>query len=397
MIDLDPAPIPPAWQRRLDQVQNTLREQLRWRLCDTYPGAQQPRYKHGGQWRINFASNDYLGLANHPILKRALAEGVERFGVGAGAAHLLGGHRSAHQALEQRIAQWTKRPAALLFSTGYMANLAIATAFTQKGDCLVQDKLNHASMIDGARLSQATLKRYPHADAEAARRQIDSHSEGLTLLMSDGVFSMDGDIAPLPELARHCRETQALLMVDDAHGLGVLGANGGGCIDHFRLSTRDVPILMGTLGKALGGFGAFVAGEEAIIEQLRQFGRSYLFTTATPPAVAHALISAIDLVQNEPQRRAQLHQVIEYFQTRAEAMGIPVTHSHTPIQPIVLGDESRTLQIAQALQKTGFDIGAIRPPTVPQGQCRLRITLRADHRQDDIEALLDALAGALDF
>lgn len=395
--------LPPLWQQRLQRQQQSWREQLRWRQCSTYSGAQQPRYELDGQLRRNFASNDYLGLANHPALKRALIEGAERFGVGSGAAHLLGGHRSSHAALEQRIAEWTGRPAALLFSTGYMANLAVASAFTQRGDFLLQDKLNHASMIDGARLSQAQLKRYPHGDAEAARRQLDACGEAsteesdnsLALLMTDGIFSMDGDIAPLPELAQHCRDTQTLLMVDDAHGLGVLGDNGGGCIEHFGLSSQDVPILMGTLGKALGGFGAFVAGDETTIEQLRQFGRSYLFTTAAPPAVAHALITAIDIAQSEGQRRQQLAQHIQHFQTRAQALKLPVLPSSTPIQPLLLGDEQRTLDVAQALRKKGFDLGAIRPPTVAQGQCRLRITLRADHQPEDIDALVKALASAL--
>ncbi|MGM0563157.1 MAG: 8-amino-7-oxononanoate synthase [Pseudomonadota bacterium] len=387
--------LPDSWQRRLSERLDQRHRQQRYRQSRTKDAPQAARYRSGGQTRRNFAGNDYLGLANHPALARALAEGARQYGVGAGAAHLLGGHQTPHQQLEEALAEWTGRPAALLFSTGYMANLAVATALVGLGDSLIQDKLNHASMIDGARLSQAELLRYPHGDSEAALRQL-QRADGLKLLMTDGVFSMDGDLAPLAELVAHSRREDALLMVDDAHGLGVLGERGGGSLEHLGLNGDDVPLLMGTLGKGLGSFGAFVAGSEPLIDSLRQFGRSYLFTTAAPAALASATLTALQLLREENWRRQALAEHIGHFRHRGGELGLPLLPSDTPIQPLMLGDEATTMTIAAKLDRLGFDVGAIRPPTVPEGQCRLRLTLRADHQNNDIDALLDALAGALD-
>jgi len=354
-------------------------------------GPQQPTLRVDGREVVAFCSNDYLGLANDPRVAKALQDGAMRWGVGSGAAHLVTGHSAAHHALEEELAEFTGRPRALLFSTGYMANLGVVSALLGRGDTVLEDRLNHASLIDAGLLSRARLRRYPHADAAAAEAQLRDAS-GEKLLATDGVFSMDGDIAPLPELAAACRRHGAWLMVDDAHGLGVLGDGGRGSLAHFGLGVAEVPILMGTLGKAFGTFGAFVAGADDLIETLIQEARPYVYTTAPPPAVAEATRVALRIARDEAWRRERLRALIARFRAGAQAIGLPLMPSATPIQPIVLGDASRALEWSAALESRGLLVTAIRPPTVPAGSARLRVTLSAAHTESQVDSLLDGLA-----
>jgi 8-amino-7-oxononanoate synthase len=344
-----------------------------------------------GRRLLSFCSNDYLGLAQHPKLVAALKQAADADGVGSGSAHLICGHRREHAALEETLAEWTGRERALLFSTGYMANLGVMQALLERGELCVQDKLNHACLLDGAQLAGATLKRYPHADVEAASRQLQSQTEGCALLATDGVFSMDGDIAPLRELASLCTSERATLMVDDAHGLGVLGDDGAGSVTEATLSERDVPVLMATLGKALGCSGAFVAGSAALIDGLIQFARTYIYTTAMPPALAAATGCAVNLARQETWRREKLQHLIQRFRRGASELGLPLMPSRTAIQPLMLGDSQRALEASRALEALGLLVVAIRPPTVPQGQARLRITLSAAHEESHVDQLLQAL------
>jgi 8-amino-7-oxononanoate synthase len=345
-----------------------------------------------GRRLLSFASNDYLGLAQHPRVTEALVDAAQRWGVGATAAHLLGGHRAEHEALEHDLAHWLGRERALLFSTGYMANLGVLGALLGDGDVCVQDKLNHACLIDGARLSGAELKRYPHNDVDGARRQLDAAPDAGAVLATDGVFSMDGDVAPLPELAALCRERGALLHVDDAHGLGVLGADGAGSVAAAGLSAHDVPIHMATLGKALGVAGAFVAGSAALIDGLVQFARTHVYTTAMPPALAAAARAAIGLARFEHWRRERLATLIAHFRHGAQRRGFVLLPSGRPIQPVLVGASGDALRLSRDLEARGFYVPAIRPPTVPNGKARLRVTLSALHTETDVERLLDALA-----
>ena len=354
-------------------------------------GPQRPQGRTDGRPMLNFCSNDYLGLANHPEVIAALQRGAERWGVGSGSAHLVNGHSAAHQALEEDLAEFTGRPRALLFSTGYMANLGVITALAGHGDTVFEDRLNHASLLDGAQLARATLRRYPHVDvAELARL---TQRLAPRLIATDGVFSMDGDLAPLPALALIARQTDAWLLVDDAHGLGVLGREGRGSLDRFGLDAAAVPILVGTLGKAFGTFGAFVAGSEEMIETLIQRARPYIYTTATPPALAAATRVSLALARREDWRRERLATLIGRLRAGAAQLGLPLADSPTPIQPLLAGSTERALAWSRALACVGLLVTAIRPPTVPAGTARLRITLSAAHTDADLARLLDALAG----
>ncbi|MBK7251616.1 MAG: 8-amino-7-oxononanoate synthase [Gammaproteobacteria bacterium] len=348
-----------------------------------------------GRCLVNFCSNDYLGLAQHPDVSAALRSASKRWGTGSGASHLVSGHSREHARLEEALAAWTGRERALLFSTGYMANLGVVEALVGRGDLLVEDRLDHASLIDAARLSGARLRRYAHGDATSAATALQSSSGGTALLATDGVFSMDGDLAPLPELAVHARARGAWLLVDDAHGLGVLGSSGSGTLEHLGLDAHDVPVLIGTLGKALGTFGAFVAGSAELIEYLIQRARTAVFTTAMPPALAAATCSALELAVREHWRRERLHSLIARFRAAAHAEGLPLAASETPIQPLVLGSPERALAASAALERAGFWVAAIRPPTVPRGSARLRVTLSAAHEDAQVDALVEALKRAL--
>jgi 8-amino-7-oxononanoate synthase len=348
-----------------------------------------------GKRLLNFASNDYLGLAQHPALREALIRAAARWGVGATAAHLLGGHRDEHAALEEALARWTGRERALLFSDGWMANLGAVDALLGAGDVCVQDKLNHASLLDAARLAGCELKRYPHADSAGARRQLESRPDAAALVASDGVFSMDGDVAPLRELATVCIEQRAVLMIDDAHGLGVLGPDGAGSVAEANLAEHDVPILMATLGKALGVAGAFVAGRATLIDALVQDARTYVYTTAMPPALAAAAHAAVDIARFEGWRRDRLVHLIAHFRAGAAERGLHVLPSRTPIQPVLIGTSAAALAAAAQLEAAGFYVPAVRPPTVPEGKARLRIALGVPHAEGDIDRLLAALGRAL--
>jgi 8-amino-7-oxononanoate synthase len=343
----------------------------------------------------NFASNDYLGLAQHPALVEALVAAAKCSGVGASAAHLLGGHRDEHAQLEAELASWTGRERALLFSTGYMANLGVMQSLLDPRAVCVQDKLNHACLIDGARLSGARMKRYRHGDVDSARRQLLSDPGAAVLLASDGVFSMDGDIAPLAELAALCREQQATLMIDDAHGLGVLGNDGAGSVAEAGLGEEDVPVLMATLGKALGVAGAFVAGSAALIEGLLQFARTQIYTTAMPPALAAATRVAVRIARDESWRREKLQRLIAQFRDGATRRGIALAPTRTPIQPVLIGDSDASTRISARLEAAGFFVPAIRPPSVPDNSARLRVTLSAAHEESEVEHLLDSLSAAI--
>jgi len=355
-------------------------------------GAQTPRRIVNGQAVLSFCSNDYLGLANHPEVIAAFKQGADDYGVGSGAAHLINGHTRAHQALEDELAAFCGYERALLFSTGYMANLGAVGALVGRGDAVFQDRLNHASLLDAGLLSGANFKRYPHNDAEALAQQLAASSAQEKLILTDGVFSMDGDLARLPELASLARKHDAWLMVDDAHGLGILGKNGRGILEHFGLNANEVPILMGTLGKALGTAGAFVAGSNDLIEWLIQAARPYIYTTAMPAALAEATRASLRLVDSEPWRREHLRALITHFKTGAQQLGLSLMPSDTPIQPILLGEASEATRLSNQLFESGIHVTAIRPPTVPQGSARLRVTFSAAHSLDDVDELLRQLA-----
>jgi 8-amino-7-oxononanoate synthase len=348
----------------------------------------------GGRELIDFSSNDYLGLARHPALAAAMSDCAGRSGAGSGAAHLVTGHGTEHARLEEELAAFTHRERALLFSTGYMANLAVMDALAGRSERVLLDRLCHASLIDGARLSGAALKRYGHADADSAARLLAADPRHTALIATDGVFSMDGDLAPLPALARIAQAQHAWLVVDDAHGLGVLGATGRGVVEHFGLSCEQVPVLVGTLGKAFGSFGAFVAGAADLIEFLIQKARTYIFTTALPQPVAAATRAALTLAQTEPWRRERLASLTARFRAAAAAAGVPLSGSATPIQPVVLGSPAAALSAQRELEAAGFWVVAIRPPTVPAGSARLRVTLSAAHTEAQIDALVEHLSHA---
>lgn len=355
-----------------------------------------------------FCSNDYLGLAVHPRIAQALAEGAEVYGGGSGASHLISGHSVAHERLEQALAAWylphIPQARALSFSTGYMANLAVVTALAglaeQPGEAeIFSEALNHASLIDACRLARgAKLSRYAHADMGALRAQLQASTAAVKIIVSDAVFSMDGDIAPAPELLRLAEEFEAWLVLDDAHGFGVLGRHGRGCLEHFDLRSERL-LLVGTLGKAAGLAGAFVAGHHLAIELLLQSARSYIFTTAALPAVAHALLTSLDLIESETgqQRRARLLQLQARLREGVSQRLLPrrpawrLADSETPIQPLIIGGNAEVMRLAAALERRGLRVPGIRPPTVPAGEARLRITLCATHTDADVERLLSAL------
>ena len=344
-----------------------------------------------GKSQHNFCSNDYLGLAGHPDIAKALQQGADKYGTGSGASHLISGHSQAHEQLEQELAEFTGRPRALLFSAGYMANMGVISALVGRRDLVLQDRLNHASLLDGGLLSRADLQRYKHANTEDLAARLSASNAERKLVVTDGVFSMDGDLPPLESMAVVTNQHQGWLMVDDAHGFGVLGKNGGGLIEALDLSIDQVPILVGTLGKAFGTFGAFVAGSEALIETLIQFSRSYIYTTALPPAVAVASSASLKILQAESWRREKLVSLVSRFRLGAEQIGLDLMDSQTPIQPVQINNDQRVMEINQQLRAKGFMVGAIRPPTVPAGSGRLRICLSATHTEDQIDQLLEAL------
>lgn len=371
-----------------------LSKQGLYRARHTVDSPQGIFLQREGQIVINFCSNDYLGLANHPVVLHAFKDAAERYGVGSGSAHLICGHSNPHHALEEELAAFTGRDRALLFSTGFMANIGVITALVGRGDWVLEDRLNHASLLDGGLLSGANFKRYGHGLTEQVAGLL-ARASGHKLIVTDGVFSMDGDFAPLADLAALAQAHQAWLMVDDAHGLGVLGASGGGLVQHLGLTQSDVPVLMATLGKSLGAFGAFVAGSEALIETLIQKARTYIYTTALPPAIASATRASLSITINETWRRDKLATLVSHFRRGAEQLGLPLGFSSSPIQPIMIGDTARATIISDDLLRMGFLVSAIRPPTVPKGTARLRVTLSAAHEFQHVDQLLEALASVL--
>lgn len=375
------------------RVQRTLQGRERQRR--TVTRRDGVRYEVDGRWLTNFSGNDYLGLAQHFAVVDALQSAAGRDGAGSGASHLVCGHHAAHEALEKEIADWLGAPRALLFGSGYLANLAVLQGLLGEDDVCVQDRLNHASLIDAARLSGCKLRRYPHNDAEGALRQLRTVPEGAAIVATDGVFSMDGDVAPLRELSLVAKVQHALLYVDDAHGIGVVGAEGRGCAVEAGLAPGDI-LQLATLGKALGGYGACVVGSEDIIGHLAETARPYIYTTALPPAQAAATLAAVKLARRDHWRREKLQNLIGHFRQNAQFRGLQLLPSTTPIQPLMCGEEKRALALTTALEAQGFWVPAIRPPTVPDGKARLRITLSSLHTQAEIDALVDALSWARD-
>ena len=377
---------------RLQQLQ----QRRQRRVVEAQPGeGGSARVRVDGRELVNFCSNDYLGLAHDKRLGAAMVAAAGRWGAGAGAAHLLTGHTREHHELETELAAFTGRESALLFSTGYMANVGVIQALCSRADVIVQDRLNHASLLDGARLSGARLQRYAHGDIAAAGALLEAAGERAALLATDGVFSMDGDIAPLEGLAVLAARHRAWLLVDDAHGLGVIGATGRGVLEQAGLDEQQVPLLVGTLGKALGSFGAFVAGQRDLIELVMQRARSYIYTTALPPAVAAATREALRIVDRDSAPRERVHALTRRFRVGASQMGLAIGASTTPIQPLLLGDAAHCLAASQRLMDRGYWVAAIRSPTVPAGTERLRINLSAAHQDHEVDGLLDALHAVL--
>lgn len=368
-----------------------------YRYRKTLASAQGTEVRVNGKTLINFCSNDYLGLANHPEVITACKRGLDHYGAGSGASHLVVGHSHAHHALEEELADLTGRSRALLFSSGYMANLGVLTSLANKNDCIFEDKLNHASLLDGGLFSGAVFKRFPHLDTDQLASLLNKHSEyEKRFIVSDGVFSMDGDCADLPSLINLAEESHSQLMIDDAHGFGVLGKNGGGLVEYFceqgyAINENNLPILIGTLGKAFGTQGAFVAGNDALIDYLIQYCRPYIYTTAISPALAEATRTSLQLIQRENWRREHLQALITAFRTHCHSLGYLLTDSMTPIQGLILGESEKSLQASRLLEEEGLFVTAIRPPTVPQGTARLRITFSAGHTQEQVDLLLTAL------
>ena len=375
------------------QLQNELDERAAQSLLRqrrTLDSPQSPHIVVDGKPYLSFCSNDYLGLANHPQLIAALQQGAAQYGVGAGAAHLVSGHIAAHHRLEQELAAFAGKPAALLFSTGYMANLGAVQALVGKDDTVFADKLNHASLNDAMLLSRAAVKRYRHNDIAQLAQLLEQTQAGRKLVITDAVFSMDGNLAPLPELLALCEQHDAWLLVDDAHGFGVLGEQGRGSLAHCGITSERI-IYMATLGKAAGVFGAFVAAEQVVIDTLINHARSYVYTTATPPALACAVLESLQLIGQGDALREQLRNLIA--QLRSGLAGLPwkLMPSDTAIQPLLIGDNHAALALSEGLRERGILVAAIRPPTVPQGTARLRITLSAAHSAADVARLVEAL------
>lgn len=365
----------------------------RRRIADTAAG---PRVRVDGRDMLTFCSNDYLGLAAHPAVVEALHEGAARYGAGSGASHLISGHSRAHAMVEERLAGFLspqlEKARALYFSTGYMANIAVLSALGGREAELFSETLNHASLIDGARLSRAAVKVYPHGDVATLEQMLAASTAKNKLVVTDSVFSMDGDLAPLPQLLALCERHGAWLVVDDAHGFGVLGDEGRGALAHFALRSPYL-VYMGTLGKAAGVAGAFVAAHTTVIEWLVQRARPYIYTTAAPPAVAHALLASLDLIAGKEgrERREHLRQLIAQLKSGLKLKRWRLAESSTAIQPVIIGGNEEAMHIAERLNERGIWVPAIRPPTVPPGTARLRITLSAAHCADDVAQLVNAI------
>jgi 8-amino-7-oxononanoate synthase len=373
-------------QRELDQrkTDGLLRQR---RLLDS------PQAEHivaNAQPYLSFCSNDYLGLANHPDLIAAMQKAAGDSGVGSGASNLITGHHRYHDALEKQLANFVELPAALLFSTGYMANIGVLGALTGRGDAIFADKLNHACLNDGAYFSHAEFQRYPHNDVAVLEKLLQASTAKHKLIAADAVFSMDGDIAPIPEYLALCEKYDAYLYLDDAHGFGVLGEHGKGSLSHFNIKSPRI-IMMATLGKAAGVAGAFVAGEQVVIDYLIQKAKSYVYSTPAPPALSATLSVSVKLIEQGDDLRANLNRSIAYLKNNLKLNQWRLMDSDTSIQPLVVGGNKEALALSEYLQTCGILVPAIRPPTVPVGTARLRISLSASHTLDDMQKLVDAI------
>ena len=383
------------WRNQLQQQHDQRKSESLWRSLRTVDSPPDREIRIGDKTLLNFCSNNYLSLANHPSMIEAATAAASRYGTSTSASHLIAGHNTLHEDLEGKIAEFTGAEKAILFSTGYMANLAVPDTFLGRNDLLVQDRLNHASIIDGGKITNAKVLRYKHNDADAAERLLEATEHNRKLLITDSVFSMDGDVAPIARLHSACKKHDAVLMVDDAHGFGVIGDTGKGSLETVGLTPSGNILMLGTLSKACGSFGAFVAGDAVYIDTLLQHARPFIYTTALPSPVVAASIKALELIQTEAWRREKLNENVTYFRSQAEQAHIPLAPSSTPIQPVIIGDNQTTLKISQNLFQKGFMVVAIRPPTVAVGEARLRITLMTDHTKEDMDRLIDCLGSSL--
>lgn len=374
---------------------DALRERQMYRQRRLLDGAQGREVVVRGRRLLNFCSNDYLGLAADPRVRDACKAAIDQWGVGSGASHLVCGHMTVHHELEDALADFTCRPRALLFSSGYAANVGVINALTGPGDHVFEDRLNHASLLDGGWLSRSQFHWFRHRDGAHLAGKLAAAQGGCKLVVTDGTFSMDGDLCDLASLVPVAQDHAAWLMVDDAHGFGVHGPGGCGVVDPANTGIAEVPVLVGTLGKAFGTAGAFVAGAESLIEMLIQRARNYIYTTALPPAVAAATLTSLDIAIREQWRRERLAALVARFRTGAAELGLELMPSSTPIQPIVLGEPGHAVAASAILEERGLLVGAIRPPTVPKGTSRLRVTFTATHRAEDVEQLLAGLEAAL--
>jgi len=379
-------------------LQNLLLQQKqsqRYRQRKIVETAQDVVITIDGKKYLNFCSNDYLGLTNHPRLIQRQKKALDIYGCGSGASHLVCGHSAAHHNLEEELAEFLGVEAAILFSSGYMANLGIVNTILNRHDGVFEDRLNHASLIDAGLFCSAKMKRYAHADMDSLESQLSTSTSQNKLIISDAVFSMDGDIAPIPELVQLADKHSTWSMLDDAHGFGVLGEKGRGSLEYYNLKPDQIDIYMATLGKSMGVSGAFVAGSKNLIETLIQFSRTYTYTTAMPAVLAETLRESVLLLEQESWRREKLDELINYFRTSALQLGVDLAPSPTAIQPIIIGDNQTTTFLAEELMQQGIYVAAIRPPTVPENTARLRITLSANHQKNQIDRLLDELINAM--
>jgi len=382
----------------MKDLQNNLlqrKQQGLYRKRNILQGPQGRKIILNNKQVLNFSGNDYLGLANHPEVKESFINAAHQYGVGSGAAHLVNGHTQAHHELEEELADFCGYPRTLLFSTGYMANLGVAQSLCTKNARIIEDKLNHASLLDAANISNAQLIRYRHKDYDNLQHKLKHCESAVKMVSSDSVFSMDGDEADIQQMIKHCQTHNAYLMLDDAHGFGVLGKDGRGSLSHQQIAAPDVSVYMATLGKALGTAGAFIAGSEELIETLIQTARCYIYTTAMPAAVAKATHTSLHLLVRENWRQQTLKKNIYFFKTLASQAELNLLPSNTAIQPVIIGNAQSALNISQQLLNQGFHVAAIRPPTVPKNTARLRVTLRADHTEEDIERLISAVINML--
>ena len=374
-----------------------IKESGLYRELKVVGNAQDTRIDIEGKTYLSFCSNNYLGLANHPSVVNAVKKAVDEYGWGACASRLVSGNMTLHEALEKEISRFKRKDAAIVFPTGYMANLGVISSLVSGGDLVISDKLNHASIIDGCRLSGADFRVYAHCNMEKLETILKKTSKyNRKLIVTDSVFSMDGDLAPLPDIVRIAKEYNAMVMVDEAHGTGVFGENGRGVVEHFNLD-KEVDVVMGTLSKAIGSLGGYVCGDDDLISYLRNKARPFMYTTALPPAVCAASIASINLIQEDPSLREVLWNNVCCIKERLGSLGIDMISSQSQIIPLLIGDTQKAVDISKLLYERGVLIPAIRPPTVPANSSRLRMTVMSSHTQDDLESLFKVLKDVLNL